>query len=109
MRSIKCRDLKNFLELKKLEVVSFFFNFQRIFYLLKVLTKMFYTKSFDYDFVDLVELILNIYFLLGHKVFFTIIKKLVDKIRRLLETYIYESDILNWASLSLEFEFGLCI
>ena len=31
-RSIKCRDSQNFLKFKKLEVVKFFFNFQRISY-----------------------------------------------------------------------------
>ncbi len=40
-RSIKCRDLRNFLEFKKIEVIKFFFlNFQRIFFLLKNLTKI---------------------------------------------------------------------
>jgi len=41
MRSIKCRDLRNFLEFNKIEVINFFFNFQRIFCLLKNLTKIF--------------------------------------------------------------------
>jgi len=40
-RSIKCRDLRNLLEFKKIEVIIFFFNFQRIFCLLKNLTKIF--------------------------------------------------------------------
>ncbi len=40
-RTIKCRDLRNFLEFKKIEVINFFFSFQRIFCLLKNLTKIF--------------------------------------------------------------------
>ena len=41
-RSIKCRDLRNFLEFKKIEVINFFFfNFQKIFSFLKNFTKIF--------------------------------------------------------------------
>jgi len=69
MRSIKCRDLRNFLEFKKIEVIKcFFFNFQRIFCLLKKLTKIFtpFCRSRRAD--------SNIYILLGLiKYFFTII------------------------------------
>ena len=41
-RSIKCRDLRNFLEFKKIEVINFFFfNFQKISFLLKNFNKNF--------------------------------------------------------------------
>jgi hypothetical protein len=65
-RSIKCRDLRNFLEFKKIEVINFFFfNFQRIFCLLKNLTKIFTpfcrSRRADYEYI---------YFVGSHKVFF---------------------------------------
>jgi len=56
-RSIKCRDLRNFLEFKKIAVINFFFNFKEFFTNLKILLR------FLHHFVDLVELILNIYIL----------------------------------------------
>ena len=64
-RSIKCRDLRNFLEFKKIEVKNFFFNFQRIFCLLKNLTNIFapFCRSRQADSK-------YIYFVGSHKVFF---------------------------------------
>jgi len=35
-RSIKCRDLRNFLEFKKIEVINFFFNFTELSVLIKI-------------------------------------------------------------------------
>jgi len=64
-RSIKCRDLRNFLEFEKKEVKKFFFNFQRIFYLPKNLTQIFtpFRRSRRADSK-------YIYFVGSHKVFF---------------------------------------
>jgi hypothetical protein len=63
--SIKCRDLRNFLEFEKKEVKKFFFNFQRIFYLPKNLTQIFtpFRRSRRADSK-------YIYFVESHKVFF---------------------------------------
>ncbi len=68
-RSIKCRDLRNFLEfIKNRSYKIFFFIFKNFFAYLKIWLR------FLHHFVDLVELILNIYILLGLiKYFFTII------------------------------------
>jgi hypothetical protein len=90
MRSIKCRDLRYFLESKKIEVIKvFFFNFQRIFCLLKNLTKIF-TPFCRYRRADSKY----IYFVGFHKVFFYcnyIIggkNSKIDQIPRLIGTYI---------------------
>jgi hypothetical protein len=90
-RFIKCRDLRNFLEFKKIEVIKFFFNFQRIFCLLKNLTKIFtsFCRSRRANSK-------YIYFVWSHKVFFYynyIIggkNSKIVQIPRLSGTYIYD-------------------